>query len=284
MVNLHLDTGSPTVNSLITDSIWRGNAPAGEWCAWWATYIARATGVGRHTGSNELYNSLPHSSYAMPGDFIYYVNSQTTGHTGFVIETNNGVATRTIEGNAHSDPSMVWSYPGPWGDYVGFAHPSWGSTTVTEGDDVPTLYSAVDDTGGYRLDTETGGSGRPLTANVWTNLYIDPTDLTQLTFTRDNKIVDGEISYIVSGLPAGAVMKSRFVKITGSGTSATVDASHYAAYDAVGSGATSFRGESGQKMGVPSGSQYGLRAQIMSTVPGVTLLWSEIRWLEWPQS
>jgi hypothetical protein len=123
-------TLEPTVDAAVTVSPWANTAPAGEWCAWWATYIARATGVGRHTSSSELYNFLPHFAYGagtpQPGDFIYYVNSYTTGHTGFVVDVVGGVA-HTVEGNSHGAPTKVWAYSQPWGGVLGFSRPNWAN-------------------------------------------------------------------------------------------------------------------------------------------------------------
>jgi hypothetical protein len=139
-----------------TPSEWQGYS--GAWCAWFATYIARATGVGLHTSSGELYNSLPHGQTPLPGDFIYYKGASTTGHTGFVVSVTNGVPS-TVEGNTPGNPTEVSLYSSPWApnDVVGYARPDWGSASsvTTAIGDTMAILRKKDTTGTYYVLAET---------------------------------------------------------------------------------------------------------------------------------
>ncbi|MFT4284035.1 MAG: CHAP domain-containing protein [Protaetiibacter sp.] len=127
------------VNEAMVPSAWKNTAPA-AWCAWFASYICRAAGVTRNISAPGLYNSLPHYSTPARGDIIFYINSDTAGHVGFVADVVNGVA-RTIEGNTTGDPTIVKAYSQPWGGFVGFARPNWtdAPSPSIQGDEVLTF-------------------------------------------------------------------------------------------------------------------------------------------------
>jgi hypothetical protein len=237
MKGLRLSIGTPTVNSLVQIPPWKGTAPPGDWCVWWATYIARSTGVGKHTSSLELYNSLPHDLDPRPGDFIYYRNSLTSGHTGFVVGVTNGVA-QTVEGNAHGDPTAVTAYQSPWDDFVGFAHPPWASVPAPitpAGDPMPTAFTLTngDDIALIQLteaQQTTGAAWQNLpytTGSTATNVVETTPGGTVFQFTFDLYIINlpsdqfvsvrlaymdkatgvytGFSSTMITGLPSGSV-------------------------------------------------------------------------------
>ena len=117
-------------NAAMDNGPWKNTAP-GAWCAWWASYICRATGTPRIIGAPELYDYYPgHYGSPQRGDVIYYDPPATGAHVGFVVDVVGGVA-HTVEGNTSGDPTHVKSYSHPWTTPVGFARPDWGNATGT---------------------------------------------------------------------------------------------------------------------------------------------------------
>lgn len=251
-------------SSMMTDSPW--HTYAGDWCAVFASWLTNGAGIPYETSSAALYADASPVDLPQIGDIIYYVNSQTAGHTGVVVDVVNGVAS-TVEGNTHIYPwqdAIVTHYTSPWGTGYQFARPNWSS-----GEDMPTLSNGVD----------SRTPARVLTANAWTDIYLDSTS-TSRTFATDGATVDADLNFEIAGLGSGDLLQTRFVKGHGSGDAWTIDKA-YATVDLIGTGAAQQFGQQNQKMAAASGSTYGLRAQIMSTVSGVSIVQTEVRWLEW---